>query len=458
VFPIASNGSFIVPQGKTEVLITGTGNIVLSKNDENNKNNHDNEAKIYKIIPQKNSITITDFDRNRDVVDLTLFFSKGIRSVTDLNYRTIPLTIILSKDQRIVFSSLDDFQWLSAENFRFAVNADKEGGNGGHYRLRKDSSFWISLALLVVCILFVVGLLWLPSSNKKDDEDKKTPTKYEGTMISDEDHESNDEINGNDRTNIVAEADDEQEEENDDDSLLSLSEDDDESDLEFSDEEEDEDLKEDDNGDDLEGFFHLDGDEYDIVDNKEEVDFRTQEDSNNEDKDEFNRIPVSDEGSVLENDPTPPFPALQTPFLPSYRIGESYNDHDFTYDYDNNTKFRNNDFRDDGNSYHYSNFPGFQSNWNTPLNDFPNNTINNNLSDSTAVINANAFYPFSPQYPHGNHQVFTQSSVYFPNYNPYNYYSHPHNERSGIYNSSKYDNDNNHNSDGDNDQEKQYDR
>jgi hypothetical protein len=257
VFPIASNGSFLVPQGKTEVLITGTGNIVLSKNVQNNNKNNkndDHEAKIYKIVPQKNSITITDFDRNRDLVDLTLFFSKGIRSVTDLNYRTIPLTIILSKDQKIIFSSLDDFQLLSAENFRFADTEYKRGENDRHHRLRKDSSFWISLALLIVCILFVVGLLWLPSSDKKTKQEKQK-------RLSDETANEED-IPGNQldisrtgviNNDLIGSDDEDGDEEDDDDSLSSLEED---SDLKFSDE--DEDL------DDLEGLFHSEQDDFDV--------------------------------------------------------------------------------------------------------------------------------------------------------------------------------------------------
>jgi hypothetical protein len=141
-------------------------------------------AKIYLIIPlsatfegSSSTIVITDFHTSRDAIDLSYF--PAHQSLADISYSTNPLTIILPSSlytfssssatrrrflassawsrvqPHLILSSHNDINDLSAENFLFFVDKNGQGNSGGSVSSMLDSSFYISLSILVACSLIV---------------------------------------------------------------------------------------------------------------------------------------------------------------------------------------------------------------------------------------------------------------------------------------------------------------
>jgi hypothetical protein len=157
---ISSNGSYEFPVGKSEIIISGTGNIVIKGNPG---------TKIYSIVPWENSIVITDFRNNQDIIDLS-YFSSTYRSTADITYSINPLIIILSDQQTLTLANHEDFN-LTEENFLFSSESTKKKKNpSGAEGITKviDSTLLIPLVILAVSVLFVVILVYVPSVKSKD--------------------------------------------------------------------------------------------------------------------------------------------------------------------------------------------------------------------------------------------------------------------------------------------------
>jgi hypothetical protein len=155
---IDSPGTYQLPnQEKNKISITGSGNIFIQGN---------HGSKWYTIIPDKNVIEILDFDNNYDILDLSQFSIKQFSSINDLTYSTNPLTIYLSARQSIILSSHNSFD-LQETNFYFpssslsssSSNTQKGVLNGG---FTVDSSFIISISVLLACGLFVTCIVCVP--------------------------------------------------------------------------------------------------------------------------------------------------------------------------------------------------------------------------------------------------------------------------------------------------------
>jgi hypothetical protein len=71
-----------------------------------------------------------------------------VYSIDDLVYRTNPLQIFLSSEQKLILSSVDDIIELTEDNFAFGGNDSKESEVRFHF----DLSSVICLGLLVGCV------------------------------------------------------------------------------------------------------------------------------------------------------------------------------------------------------------------------------------------------------------------------------------------------------------------
>jgi hypothetical protein len=200
--PIGSAGSYSGTPGKENFLISGEGLYVITGNGGGEK--------IYTILPAPNEITITDFGRHTDVIDLLHF--PQFSSLIDLPFKTNPLRIILSPQQQCILSSYDSFD-LSEGNFLFQ-QTDQNSNNDmeNQQTLQKkafikiDLSFLLSLGIfffcLIIMMIFVMG-------GRRSDDDEKVLVKWkhdESSSDSDfnslsslegedeEDHEDNDSL------------------------------------------------------------------------------------------------------------------------------------------------------------------------------------------------------------------------------------------------------------------------
>jgi hypothetical protein len=104
-------------------IISGEGSFELRSNSNNINNGGSGGGggggggkKIYTILPAKNTITITGFNRKYDQISLLHF--PHLNSIYDLVYRTNPLQIVLSSHQQLILSSIDIIE-LTDDNFLF---------------------------------------------------------------------------------------------------------------------------------------------------------------------------------------------------------------------------------------------------------------------------------------------------------------------------------------------------
>jgi hypothetical protein len=152
--PIGKEGVYNIPIGKSNCIISGEGSFEII--------NSGGGKKIYTILPSKNTITITDFDKKYDQVSLIHFLS--LYSISDLVYRTHPLQIFLSNEQKLVLPVLESSEFTE-NNFIFQRNyEDKKTVT----KLHLDLSTVISLGVLFGC----VGLFACATKlNSEDDKD-----------------------------------------------------------------------------------------------------------------------------------------------------------------------------------------------------------------------------------------------------------------------------------------------
>jgi large-conductance mechanosensitive channel len=190
---IDSPGSFNLTvdndQQNMDFLIATEGNIRIESTDKHSGNH------IYTIIPKRNTITITNFNIETDLIDLSCFYS--LRTIEDLSFSEHPLTIILHSygdyQQKIIFPDLTSFV-LTEKNFVFTL----QNGDNDHINKKTiDSSLWISFVLFFICAAFVSFLVCLPSSVLKKKEDNEEEEDEEKRRHKETDDEEGDYDNNN---------------------------------------------------------------------------------------------------------------------------------------------------------------------------------------------------------------------------------------------------------------------
>jgi hypothetical protein len=159
---IVNAGEYRVPGGKGNFIITGEGSFDLTSDD----GGEGSGKKIYTILPAKNSITIHGFNKRNDQINLEHF--SHLYSIDDLVYRTNPLQIFLSSEQKLILSSVDDLTELTEDNFVFGGNGNKESKVSFHF----DLSSVICLGVLVGC----VGLFGCVTKLNKDEDNSHSNT------------------------------------------------------------------------------------------------------------------------------------------------------------------------------------------------------------------------------------------------------------------------------------------
>jgi hypothetical protein len=171
--PIGSAGSYTGTPGNNNFLISGEGLYVITGNGGGEK--------IYTILPAPNEITITDFGRHTDVIDLLHF--PEFSSLIDLPFKTNPLRIILSSQQQCILSSYESFD-LSEGNFLFQQQSDKNSNteleNQQTFQkkafIKIDLSFLVSLGIFFFCV--IVMMIFVMGGRRSDEDDEKVFIKW----------------------------------------------------------------------------------------------------------------------------------------------------------------------------------------------------------------------------------------------------------------------------------------
>jgi hypothetical protein len=130
-----SEGVYNVPSGKANCVISGEGLFEITSNVGGKK--------MYTILPYQNVITITDFDKRHDKINLIHF--PYLYSINDVVYRTNPLKIFLSSDQNLILPSLQASE-LTEDNFIF--NEDRKRNT----TFRLDFAAVVSLGIVIGCV------------------------------------------------------------------------------------------------------------------------------------------------------------------------------------------------------------------------------------------------------------------------------------------------------------------
>jgi hypothetical protein len=131
-------GVYNIPKGKANCIISGEGSFDITSNGGGKK--------IYTVLPMKNTITITDFNKRYDQISLVHF--PYLYSISDLAYRTNPLQIFLSHEQKLILSSMKASE-LTEDNFIFQKH-NEEPKKKTNFHL--DLSAVVSLGILIGCV------------------------------------------------------------------------------------------------------------------------------------------------------------------------------------------------------------------------------------------------------------------------------------------------------------------
>jgi hypothetical protein len=142
--------------GKLNFIISGEGNFEIMNNGGGNK--------IYTILPSKNTITITNFNKRYDQISLIHF--PCLYSINDLVYRTNPLQILLSNAQKLVVFSLNAVE-VTEDNFIFQNDSENTTKN----TVGLSFGSVISLGILISCVGLTVFLVKVNSRNDDDERD-----------------------------------------------------------------------------------------------------------------------------------------------------------------------------------------------------------------------------------------------------------------------------------------------
>jgi hypothetical protein len=104
IIEVTSSGLYYGKDNQNnQFILDGSGNLRITGGAKG--------VNVYVILPRENTIIIKNFDPSKDVIDLTHF--PQFTSLNELTYVAFPLTIVLSNNQQIVFSSA---------NFVFSTN------------------------------------------------------------------------------------------------------------------------------------------------------------------------------------------------------------------------------------------------------------------------------------------------------------------------------------------------
>jgi hypothetical protein len=237
---ITNNGSFVISSineevevsgngrgRKKEIIISAAGNVVIS-----NEGGTNHQKRIYRIIPMENTITIVDFNSNKDILDLVLFPS--FRAFIDLPYRSRPVTFFLSEKQRIILANHEEVEEmdLSDENFYFLQISSQHSDEGKGSSVRVDSTLIISLAILAVCAVTVMTFVGCLPSDRFDEgkyknynEDELSPSSQleEGRLIATSEEQIENEDENNDwSSGLLSSKEEEEGDDEEDDSLLNF--------------------------------------------------------------------------------------------------------------------------------------------------------------------------------------------------------------------------------------------
>jgi hypothetical protein len=371
--------------GKKEIIVSAPGNVVLY-----NEGGKNHEKRIYRIIPMENTITIEDFNSDRDILDLIHF--PAFQSLSDLPYRSPPITFFLSEKQRIILANLgkeeENEMELTEQNFYFFVasSSSEHSGAGEGPTLKLDSSMIISLVILVVCVAVVTLLVWLPSyfSEKEKEKNKKKDDEIgnidhfsssdrieEGRTAVEEEEVATDNLDDNheDRSEQEVAVDDDDDDDNDDD---------DDSESSFLD------------SDEIDDLFDDDDDDYQSQDGEHEFDY---------DKEEHNGMNYSkDFNHPFENDEhSDDLPHEQSP-----TGNEHYFSSGQSYDYNTHDYHNSSNAIDDSVNHQY-----YYPNWNS-------NDNNSMIPRQNNIYHDNHFS--SSDYNHNNDNTRSNNNNYYCDY------------------------------------------
>jgi hypothetical protein len=145
---INETGTYDLPSGNKEILITGKDKISITGNQG---------KKIYSIPPIGNQITIKDFNNNWDKLNISSFFR--FRRIDQIPFTKNPLILTLSSHQKLILPSHYEMD-LTAENFIFAplISAPLKGKK---MFLVFDNFFIITLAVTgAISFAILACVLW----------------------------------------------------------------------------------------------------------------------------------------------------------------------------------------------------------------------------------------------------------------------------------------------------------
>jgi hypothetical protein len=178
---ILSNGSYLSEEGTKEFIVSGVGNYFFAGN---------NAKTIYTILPipalainnkQKMIVTIKDFRNAQDVLNLVHF--PDFHSLNEITYTAAPLTLYLSALQLVILESHETMD-LQEKNVFFASENPEE--NNGIFDTVLDSSFLVSIGVLVMGVILMIVCVCIPANVDKDELEKKQKIK-EGERAEEED-------------------------------------------------------------------------------------------------------------------------------------------------------------------------------------------------------------------------------------------------------------------------------
>ena len=145
-------GTFIVPEGKHNLFIQVNGTITISKQ---------KGSTIYTIIPSPSTIIIEDFDK-WDMLDLSKF--SNLHSSEDITYSIQPLSLLVSSVQNVILASHSDQDLLETQFIfsEFQSTTKSAPLSSFNFKSTIRSSFFISIAVVLIIALFVTTLVVAP--------------------------------------------------------------------------------------------------------------------------------------------------------------------------------------------------------------------------------------------------------------------------------------------------------
>jgi hypothetical protein len=186
-------GSYEIPDGKQQVIISCEGDLLLSKG----SSIKENSKIIYSIVPVTfhQHLIIENFHLANDQIDLSLF-SQYV-ALSSLPYSLPPLTVFLSENQSITLTNLQSFA-LSSSNVILSqestVDSTSSAAAGGFVF---DLAVIASLSLFGSCFLWFMVLAYIDRKRRKDKakkEEEKQAQKVMNSHVKLEDRRGGDDV------------------------------------------------------------------------------------------------------------------------------------------------------------------------------------------------------------------------------------------------------------------------